>query len=92
VGAQYEAVAILLNRTQFLFNVRWRTFVRVPFFYTMDSMNVNDTTENEMGNSLHNKIYLGRSTGFAMRRFQGVLAVGAIVGAGLVWIALRTLR
>jgi len=45
-----------------------------------------------MGNSLHNKIYLGRSTGFASRRFQGVLAIGAIVGAGLVWIALRTLR
>jgi len=45
-----------------------------------------------MGNSLHNKIYLGRSTGFASRRFQGVLAVGAIFGAGLLWIALRTLR
>ena len=51
-----------------------------------------NTTENQMGNSLHNKIYLGRSTGFASRRFQGILAVGAIVGAGLVWIALRTLR
>jgi hypothetical protein len=48
--------------------------------------------ETEMGNSLHNKIYLGRSTGFASRRFQGVLAVGAIIGAGLLWIALRTLR
>ncbi|WP_168710125.1 hypothetical protein [Massilia sp. Mn16-1_5] len=45
--------------------------------------------ETQMGNSLHNKIYLGRSTGFASRRFQGVLAVGAIVAAGLVWIALR---
>lgn len=45
-----------------------------------------------MGNSLHNKIYLGRGTGFASRRFQGVLAVSAILGAGLVWIALRTLR
>ena len=51
-----------------------------------------ETTENQMGNSLHNKIYLGRSTGFASRRFQGVLAVGAIIGAGLVWVALRTLR
>jgi hypothetical protein len=49
-------------------------------------------TEKQMGNSLHNKIYLGRSTGFASRRFQSVLAVGAIVGAGLLWIALRTLR
>ena len=51
-----------------------------------------ESTETQMGNSLHNKIYLGRSTGFASRRFQGVLAVGAIVGAGLLWIALRTLR
>ena len=50
------------------------------------------TTETWMGNSLHNKIYLGRGTGFASRRFQGVLAVGAILGAGLLWIALRTLR
>jgi hypothetical protein len=45
-----------------------------------------------MGNSLHDKIYLGRSTGFASRRFQGVLAIGAIICAGLLWIALRALR
>ncbi|MEN3276169.1 MAG: hypothetical protein V7631_1959 [Massilia sp.] len=45
-----------------------------------------------MGNSLHNKIYLGRHRGFASRRFQGVLAVGAIVVAGLLWIALREVR
>jgi len=35
-----------------------------------------------MGNSLHNKIYLGRNRGFTSRRFQGVLAVAGIVGAG----------
>ena len=62
------------------------------FFYNIYLWNSTDTTETQMGNSLHNKIYLGRSTGFASRRFQGVLAVGAIVGAGLLWIALRTLR
>lgn len=45
-----------------------------------------------MGTSLHNKIYLGRNRGFTSRRFQGVLAVAGIVGAGLVWIALRSLR
>lgn len=45
-----------------------------------------------MGNSMHNKIYLGRSRGYASRRFGGLLAVGAIVGAGLVWVALRTLK
>lgn len=50
------------------------------------------TMETQMGNSLHDKIYLGRSTGFASRRFQGVLAVSGIVAAGLVWIALRALR
>jgi hypothetical protein len=42
-----------------------------------------------MGNSLHDKIYLGRSTGFASRRFQGVLAVGALVGAGFAHLALK---
>lgn len=45
-----------------------------------------------MGNSLHNKIYLGRQHGFGSRRIQGALAVAGIIGAGLVWIALRTMR
>jgi len=45
-----------------------------------------------MGNSLYNKIYLGRSTGFASRRFQGALAVGGIIVAGLIWVALRAWR
>jgi hypothetical protein len=36
-----------------------------------------------MGNSLHNKIYLGRNSMFASRRFQLALAVGALAGVGV---------
>lgn len=61
-------------------------------FFIISVMGTPDTTERQMGNSLHNKIYLGRNTGFASRRFQGVLAISGIVAAGLVWIALRALR
>lgn len=64
----------------------------VIFFIISVSGLIETMTEKQMGNSLHNKIYLGRSTGFASRRFQGVLAVSGIVAAGLVWIALRALR
>ena len=64
----------------------------VIFFIISVSGLVETMTEKEMGNSLHNKIYLGRSTGFASRRFQGVLAVGGIIAAGLIWVALRALR
>jgi hypothetical protein len=43
-----------------------------------------------MGNSLHNKIYLGRTSLFGSRPLQLALAVGALAGIGLV--LLRTLR
>ena len=66
--------------------------VAMNFFIISVEGLVETMTEKQMGTSLHNKIYLGRSTGFASRRFQGVLAVGGIVAAGLVWIALRALR
>jgi hypothetical protein len=45
-----------------------------------------------MGNSLHNKIYLGRTSVFGSRRFNTVLLVGAFVGIGLAWAAVRVLR
>lgn len=41
-----------------------------------------------MGNSLHNKIYLGRHA----RRVQAALALGACATIVLVWLALRVLR
>lgn len=66
---------------------------RVLIFFIISVTGLIKTmTEKQMGTSLHNKIYLGRSTGFASRRFQGVLAVSGIVAAGLVWIALRAFR
>lgn len=65
---------------------------RHVIFFIISVTGIVETTEKQMGNSLHDKIYLGRNTGFASRRFQGVLAVSGIVAAGLVWIALRAFR
>lgn len=45
-----------------------------------------------MGNSLHNKIYLGRHSWFGSRRVVATLALGACVTIALVWLALRVLR
>lgn len=43
-----------------------------------------------MGNSLHNKIHLGRrSLGFHSRGMQILLFVGTIACATLIWLALR---
>jgi hypothetical protein len=45
-----------------------------------------------MGNSLHNKIYLGRTSGFGSRRMQGLVALSALVGICLVWLAFRSFK
>lgn len=45
-----------------------------------------------MGNSLHNKIYLGRTPVLASRKAQTALAVGTMIAIALGWIALRTYR
>jgi hypothetical protein len=45
-----------------------------------------------MGNSLHNKIYLGRSSVLSSRGWQAALGFGLLVGAALAWAALRGLR
>jgi hypothetical protein len=45
-----------------------------------------------MGTSLHNKIYLGRTSVLDTRRGRAVLAVGALAGVAVVWVALRALR
>ncbi len=45
-----------------------------------------------MGNSLHNKIYLGRSSVLGSRGMRAVLTVGAALGLGLLWIALRGVK
>jgi hypothetical protein len=42
-----------------------------------------------MGNSLHNKIYLGRSAVFNARRWQLAMAFGVLAGIALLWAALR---
>ena len=45
-----------------------------------------------MGNSLHDKIYLGRATGLHSGRVQLALAFGVCAGLGLAWLAVRTFR
>jgi hypothetical protein len=48
-----------------------------------------------MGTTLHNKIYLGRSSLLASRRMQAALALGTLAALsclGLVWAALRTMK
>jgi len=46
-----------------------------------------------MGNSLHNKIYLGRR-GVALntKRVQAMLWLFAFAGIGLAWLAIRALK
>lgn len=45
-----------------------------------------------MGNSLHNKIYLGRRTVLDSRRLRVVLSAGALVGVGVAWMVLRSFK
>jgi hypothetical protein len=45
-----------------------------------------------MGNSLHNKIYLGRTSVLASRGLRRVLTVGTLVALGVTWMAMRGLK
>lgn len=45
-----------------------------------------------MGNSLHNKIYLGRTSVLGSRTAQTAVAVGTMAAIALAWIAFRTYR
>ncbi|NRR28754.1 hypothetical protein HSX11_01015 [Oxalobacteraceae bacterium] len=46
-----------------------------------------------MGNSLHNKIYLGRRSVALLqnRRLQAFLCIAAFASIGLAWLAIRAL-
>ncbi|TYQ18655.1 MULTISPECIES: hypothetical protein [Duganella] len=45
-----------------------------------------------MGNSLHNKIYLGRrSVALGTKRVQALLCVAAFASIGAVWLLIRAL-
>jgi hypothetical protein len=51
--------------------------------------------EDNMGTTLHNKIYLGRGSLLASRRMHAALALGALgalAGVGLVWAAVRAMK
>ncbi|MCS0609009.1 hypothetical protein NX773_12625 [Massilia solisilvae] len=42
-----------------------------------------------MGNSLHNKIYLGRSSFLGSRRWQVAMVCGVLAAGLLTWAGLR---
>lgn len=45
-----------------------------------------------MGNSLHNKIHLGRRLDLHSRSAHVLLCIGAVAGIALAWFILRTLK
>ncbi|MFC0132299.1 hypothetical protein [Massilia eurypsychrophila] len=45
-----------------------------------------------MGNSLHNKIYLGRTPFYASRRMRVILALTLAASIGLAWLAVRSFK
>jgi hypothetical protein len=45
-----------------------------------------------MSTTLHNKIYLGRSSLLASHRMHAAVALAALAGATLVWATLRALK
>ncbi|MFP5392020.1 MAG: hypothetical protein ACLGI6_10840 [Gammaproteobacteria bacterium] len=45
-----------------------------------------------MGNSLHNKIYLGRKSILRSRPIQAAILAGAMAGLSVVWIAMRAFK
>ncbi|MBV7536605.1 hypothetical protein KW842_12595 [Duganella sp. sic0402] len=46
-----------------------------------------------MGNSLHNKIYLGRrSVALSTKRVQAMVCVAAFASIGLVWLVIRAFQ
>jgi hypothetical protein len=48
--------------------------------------------ENIMGKTLHNRIYLGRSSALGSKRIQAALVVAAFASMGLVWLALQAIK
>jgi hypothetical protein len=46
-----------------------------------------------MGNSLHNKIYLGRrSAALSTKSVHALICIAAFASIGLVWLAIRALQ
>lgn len=45
-----------------------------------------------MGNSLHNKIYLGRRAAITGKNLVTLALAGAVAGCGLAWLLLRSYK
>jgi hypothetical protein len=44
-----------------------------------------------MGNSLHNKIHLGRTSVLSSKRIQAAMLLGVCATIGVLWLAIRAL-
>jgi hypothetical protein len=86
--AHFRTRRIVAHRLQILHFVRAVTVTMTHAHYdeVIDSL---CSQENIMGRSLHNKIYLGRTSVLASKRGQAMAALGALVSIGLVWMAFR---
>ncbi len=60
--------------------------------YNLDIDSLIATLEANMGNSLHNKIYLGRRLDLHNRGAVALMCVGAAAGLVLVLLALRAFK
>jgi len=45
-----------------------------------------------VGNSLHNKIYLGRRPVITSKNLVALVVAGAVAGCGLAWLLLRSYK
>jgi hypothetical protein len=45
-----------------------------------------------VGNSLHNKIYLGRTSLLGSRRVRALLALSVTVSVGVAWMTFQSLK
>ena len=68
------------------------TIEKSGFFYNGSSTFFSSFLEDIMGTTLHNKIYLGRTSVLSSKRIQAALLVGVFVSIGLAWMALRLIK
>jgi hypothetical protein len=90
LAAPFPARRVVARQIQILLFVRAITVPAAARHYdgVIDSL---CSQENIMGRSLHNKIYLGRTSVLASKRGQAMAALGALVSIGLVWMVIRVL-
>jgi hypothetical protein len=75
----------------YAFRVVRHTRAKATVFIINSSTAFLSLGENVMGNSLHNKIHLGRTSVLSSRRVQAAMLAAVFVTIGVVWLAMRAL-